>query len=78
MHEQNKKGGAMPGAGRPKTDVGAQFRELELRGFNETLSIIGQNIVEFWGGEISKSNLYHKINRYQPEFSGAVKNILEK
>jgi hypothetical protein len=68
----------MPGAGRPKTDVGVQFRELELRGFNETLSIIGQNIVEFGGGEIAKSNLYHKIKRYQPEFSGAVKNIIEK
>lgn len=78
MNEQKKRGGARPGAGRPKTDVGAKFRELEIKGLNQTLSMIGQNIVEFGGGEIAKSNLYHKINRYQPEFSGVVKNILEK
>jgi hypothetical protein len=78
MNQKKKRGGAMPGAGRTKTDTGKQFREIELRGLNETLSIIGQNIVEFRGGEIAKSNLYNKISKYQPEFLGAVKNIIEK
>jgi len=42
-----------------------------------SLSIMAQNVIEFGGGEISKSNLYKKINRYQPEFLGEVKSILK-
>jgi len=75
--EQKKKGGAMPGAGRPSTDFEKKLRDLELSGLNPTISMIAQNIIEFSGGEIAKSNLYHKINRYQPEFLGAVKNIVK-
>jgi len=76
MHEQKKRP-AMPGAGRPSTDFEKKFRDLELSGFNSTLSIMAQNVIEFGGGEISKSNLYKKINRYQPEFLGEVKSILK-
>ena len=75
--EKKKKGGAMPGAGRPSTDFEKKLRDLELLGFNSTLSIMAQNVIEFSGGEIAKSNLFHKINRYQPEFLGAVKNIVK-
>jgi len=77
MHEQKKRP-AMPGAGRPSTDFEKKLRDLELSGFNSTLSIMAQNIIEFCGQKEAKSNLYNKINKYQPEFLGQVKNIIEK
>jgi hypothetical protein len=75
MHEQKKRP-AMPGAGRPAT-AEKSLRDLELSGLNTTLSIIAQNIIEFGGQKEAKSNLYQKINKYQPEFLGAVKNIVK-
>ena len=77
MHEQKKRP-AMPGAGRPSTDFEKKLRDLELSGFNSTLSIMAQNIIEFGGQKEARTNLYNKINKYQPEFLGAVKNIIEK
>lgn len=78
MQEKKKKGGAQPGAGRPSTDFEKKFLNLEKDGLNPTLSIMAQNIIEFDGGKEAKTNLYHKINRFQPEFLGSVKSIVEK
>lgn len=77
MHEQKKRP-AMPGAGRPPTDFEKKLRDLELSGLNTTLSIMAQNIIEFGAQKEARTNLYQKINKYQPEFLGAVKNIIEK
>lgn len=76
MQEKKKKGGAMPGAGRPAT-AEKQLRDLELSGLNPTLSMFAQNIIEFGGQKEARTNLYNKINKYQPEFLGSVKNILK-
>lgn len=78
MQEKKKKGGAQPGAGRPSTDFEKKFLSLEKEGLNPTISVIAQNIIEFGAGNEAKTNLYHKINRFQPEFLGSVKSIIEK
>lgn len=74
MQEKSKKGGAMPGAGRPATDLGKQFLELEKQGLNPTLSMFAQNVIEFGGDPKEAIN---RIKYYQPEFLGAVKSILK-
>lgn len=74
----HKKGGAMPGAGRPVSDRKRMLRELEIEGLNQTLSIIAQNIIEYKAPEKSKDELYQSINKFQPKFLGAVKSIIEK
>ena len=78
MQEKKKKGGAQPGAGRPSTNFEKKLLNLEKDGFNPTLSIMAQNIIEFDGSKEAKTNLYHKINRFQPEFLVSVKSIVEK
>ena len=79
MNDQpKKKGGAQPGAGRPESDLERMFKELEFDGLNPTLSIMAQNIIEYKAPDKSKSELYQRINKYQPEFLEQVKKLIEK
>jgi len=72
MQEQKKRP-AMPGAGRPAT-AEKQFLNLEKQGLNPTLSMFAQNVIEFDG---DSTQVLNRIKYYQPEFLGAVKNILK-
>ena len=74
MQEKSKKGGAMPGAGRPATDSKEMFLNLERQGLNPTLSMFAQNVVEFEGDPTETIN---RVKYYQPEFLVAVKSILK-
>lgn len=76
-HTPPKKGGAMPGGGRPKSDRKRMFRELELNGLNLNISIMAQNVIEYNAPEKSKEDLYKRIKNYQPEFLEPVKSIIE-
>ncbi len=76
-HTPHKKGGAMPGCGRPKSDRNRMFRELELEGLNLNISIMAKNIIEYNAPEKSKADLYGRIIKYQPEFLEPVKSIIE-
>jgi len=60
------------------TKLQRDFIPLEESGFNITLSVMAQNIIEFQAPETAKANLYERINKYQPEFLEPVKNMFQQ